>query len=337
MLTLKKIIKACLPYGVVVSIQWFIRDGNIWKYNYSKKIFKKYYAPKYGKPVIQKKENVQKQIIYITDGRRTIMGLADLFRGMVSIYKISRNLNVDFKINMTSPVELSNFLIPNKYNWKIDQNEIIYDIKESVIVEFSYNIQEDYATKIILSLLKKKNQIHITTNMFTADREYADLFNELFKPSDELENRIQGCLSEIGCDFISASFRFQELLGDFHEGPGVRVLPDTEQIALINRCIDHLMEIYKENRYKKMLVTSDSITFLNKAKELDFVYVVPGEIAHFAYYITNGKEVHMKTFLDYFLLTYSKMVYQVIDGQMYASGFPRRAALHNFPFKMKRY
>ena len=329
----KEIIKMCLPYGFVE----YLKDGYISAYFASKKIFEKYYAPKYGKNTFPLKEKTAKRIIYMADGRQRACGLADRLRGIVSLYKISKELNVDFKINMTSPVDLSNYLVPNKYNWIIDENEIVYNIKESVIYDFWDQTAEHFAFQTIKSMLKKWNQMHITTNMCIADKEYGELFNELFKSSHELQGKIDCCLSEIGCDFISVTFRFQELLGDFLEECGPAVLPDAERIVLIRRCIDHLMEIYKENNYKKILVTSDSITFLNKAKEFDFVYVIPGKIAHIDHHLMFEKEVYMKSFLDYFLLTYSKMAYLVVDGQMYNSEFAYRAALHNLPYKIKRY
>ena len=333
MLRFLKIIRACLPYGLVE----YLKDRNILAYFASKKIFKKYYAPKYGKNTFPLKEKNRKKIIYMADGRQYARGLADWLRGMVSLYKISKELNIDFKINMTSPVDLSNYLIPNKHNWIIDENEIVYNIKESVVYDFwSQQTTEYYAFKTIKSILKKWNQIHIATNMCIADNEYGELFNELFKPSDELKKGIDNFLSEIGSDFISVSFRFMQLLGDFIDEYNYSALPIEKQNDLINRCIEHLMEIYKEN-YKKILVTSDSITFLNKAKQFDFVYVIPGTMAHTDQQVKNGKEVHMKTFLDYFLLTYSKKAYLVVDGQMYNSGFAYRAALHNLPYKIKRY
>ena len=335
MLSFKNIMKNCLPYAIVN----FLRDNNLNIYFDSKKIFKEYYAHKYGKTIFHAKERTGKKIIYMADGRESACGLADRFRGMISLYKISKKMNIDFKINMTSPVELSNYLIPNKYNWTIDENEIVYNIKESVVLTFWSQTLEGWAVKKIRSLLKKWNQILITTNMVIADKEYGELFNELFKPSYELENKIHCCISEIGCDFISATFRFMQLLGDFQEEYCPGALPETEQTVLINRCVSHLIEIYNENKnsYKKILVTSDSITFLNKVKELDFVYVIPGKIVHIDHHLKFGKELYMKSFLDYFLLTYSKMVYLVVDGQMYDSGFPYRAALHNLPYKIKKY
>ena len=283
-----------------------------------------------------------KTIIYVADGIRYAGGIADRCRAMVSLYSISKKLDVDYKIFMTSPVNLTNYLLPNQYNWMINDDEIIYDVKESVkchfiVRYFNKNKGRHLALVTIQSLLKRWNQLHISSNMNIADNEYGKLFNELFMPTDELKTNIEKILSEIGCDFISVTFRFQQLLGDFIEGH-FPVLPFVEQIELINRCIEHLLEIYKENSCKKLLVTSDSITFLNKVREFDFVYVIPGKIAHVAYEPGLGKEVYKKSFLDYFLLTQSKCVYQVVDGKMRIGGFARRAALHNnHPFKVKRY
>jgi hypothetical protein len=301
------------------------------------KIFDEYYIPKYGRTDISKAET-SKKIIYMADGRCNTRGLADRLRGMVSLYKIAKELNVDYKINMTSPVDLSNYLVPNKYNWLINSDEIIYDVKKAVILTFwTGAIAEWDMLKTIRYSLKKLDQVHITTNV-GFDVEYGKLFDELFRPSDELKSRIEYHLSKIGGEFISASFRFLQLLGDFSEPASsvYPILPEKEQIALRERCVEHLIEIYKENNYKKIFVASDSITFLNKVKDMDFVYVVPGEVAHIN---KKGleKDMYMKIFVDYFLLTHSKMRYLVIDGQMYKSGFPQTAALHDFPLKIKRY
>jgi hypothetical protein len=343
-LLVKKAIKTVLPYGVVTYVQ-NRNDRKLVKEVYctSKKIFQEYYTTKFGMTSICKNKKTIKKIIYIADERSHAGGLTDRFKGMVTLYKISKKLNVDFKIHMTSPVDLTYYLMPNKYNWVIDNNEIDYNIKESAIYRYKkgkYNYSEEEMEKIIQVLFSKWNQLHITVNTSSPDEEYGELFNELFKPTDELRTNIEYHLSNIACDFISATFRFQRLLGDFIEGR-YPILSHEERIILINRCVEHLMTIYKENDYKKILVTSDSITFLNKVAEYDFVYVIPGKIAHIQYELELEKEVYMKSFLDYFLLTHSKMVYQIIDGPMYKSGFPRKAALHNYisyyPYKIKKY
>jgi hypothetical protein len=191
---------------------------------------------------------------------------------------------------------------------------------------------------------ERYKQIHVYTNMVIADKEYGCLFQELFKPTQDLEiladyNRKQITTDGWGGGYISAAFRFLQLLGDFTEPDGkFPVLPDNEKEILIHKCIGHLKEIYRENDYAKVLVTSDSITFLEEARKLPFVYVIPGEISHVDHRQSVNKDAILKVFLDYFMLTYSKKIYLVIEEQMYQSGFSYRAALHgNIPFIIKRY
>jgi hypothetical protein len=122
-------------------------------------------------------------------------------------------------------------------------------------------------------------------------------------------------------------------LGDFQE-PDITfpVLPDNEKKNLVHKCLVLLEKIYKENDYGKVLVTSDSASFLEEAKRLDFVYVIPGKISHIDSRHTDYK-THLKLFLDYFMLSFSKKIYLVVEDGMYMSGFSYRVALHNnIPF-----
>jgi hypothetical protein len=85
-----------------------------------------------------------------------------------------------------------------------------------------------------------------------------------------------------------------------------------------------------------VLVTSDSAIFLEEAKRLPFVYVIPGEISHTGHKQSINKDAVLKVFLDYFMLSCSQKIYLVVENQMYQSGFSYRAALHgNIPFIIK--
>jgi glycosyltransferase involved in cell wall biosynthesis len=86
-----------------------------------------------------------------------------------------------------------------------------------------------------------------------------------------------------------------------------------------------------------MLVCSDSIKFLAKANELDFVYTIPGEMAHIAFHEKLPTEVVLKSFVDYFMLAHSRKLYLVVEGQMYPSDFTYQASLHGSTFVEKRY
>jgi hypothetical protein len=186
---------------------------------------------------------------------------------------------------------------------------------------------------------KGYRQIHVLTNINLCKRDFGIFFEELFKPAQKMISLISHNRNLIGLDFISITFRFQQLLGDFLEG-NYQILNEQEQTVLIGKCIRHLKEIYKKNkhRYNKCLITSDSLKFLSICRNFDFVYVVPGIPLHTAYSLNTNKLAYMKSFLDYFLLQYAKKVYLVVEDKMYESGFAHTASLHNkVPYIVKRY
>jgi len=312
-------------------------------------LFKKHYKnkPKNALPIKSKRRT----IIFMLDGKLDIAsrsGLSDRFRGMTMFYKVSKILDTDFKINFTSPQNLSHFLVPNKHNWLIEEKDICYNAKYSII--FNEIFSTDYSwigtfqeTKLndilteVKKFLPKYQQIHAYTNCCVPDNEYSILFEELFKPSVELQKSIEENMNKIGNDFISVTFRFQQLLGDFVEGL-FPVLNKEEQSFLIERCIEHLLEIHAENIGKRILVTSDSVTFLNAVKRFDFVYTIPGRVIHMNNLLETDINIFMKSFVDYFMISNAKKIYLVIDGKMYESGFAYRASLHNkVPYTIKKY
>lgn len=101
----------------------------------------------------------------------------------------------------------------------------------------------------------------------------------------------------------------------------------------MDKCINHLKDIYSENDCGKVLVTSDSVSFLEEAKKLPFVYVIPGDPLHIDAAQNTDKDVNIKLFLDYFVLSRSKKVYLIIEDKMHNSGFSYSAAmLNHVPF-----
>ena len=294
----------------------------------------------------------EKKIIFIMNSTEMAFsktaGLADKLRGVVSVYKIAKELGIDFFLLWDYPVDIKNYLIPNTYNWMIKEEDIIiYKLENSFTVNPNKSIFYNFSTYFgkfdieslkdnFKYLLQKWDQIHTFTNqIYFTNEEFGGLFNELFKPTNELQANINHHLSQMDNQFISATFRFRSLLGDFVEGVDLS-LPVIEQEKLIDRCIKHLINLHESNIEKQILVTSDSIRFLEKIKNYDFVYVIPGTVvAHYGHNPGHSVDVYMKSFLDFFLLTYSKCIYLIVDGKMYESGFPKIAALiHNTPLKI---
>jgi hypothetical protein len=294
-------------------------------------------------------DNYPKTVIYMADGRILVGGLSDRLNGMVSVYKLCKELNIRFKINFTSPFNLKDFLLPNVYDWSILPEEICYNSKQSMPRGIftrpdcfhDNEAQEFWAKKFFCEDYK---QIHIYTSMVTGKDEYGLLFHELFKPAIELENLIDYNLKRLGGKgmFISVAFRFMQLLGDFKEPNNTfftrynAILPDNKRKILINKCIEHLKKIHSDSDCEKILVTSDSMSFLAETKNLPFVYIIPGEVLHIDVHRNTGKDVNMKMFLDYFILSCSKKIYLVVEDQMYESWFSHMAAfLNNVPFIIK--
>jgi hypothetical protein len=195
----------------------------------------------------------------------------------------------------------------------------------------------------IKHFLKVYDQIFIPDNHYLPWGEFGNLFEELFKPSPALQESLDRHLAEIqargGGGYVSATFRFQELLGDFKENEdGCITLSKAEQENLIQNCLSHLKEIHEENPDKAILVTSDSISFLNRAKILPYVYVFAAKITHLGVQSAGTGDAYKKSYVDFFMLAQAEKVYCVVDGPMYNSGFPRTAAmLHRTAYTLKVY
>lgn len=328
------------------SLKSFLQPFNpIWaarhwrSYKNTTEHFNKYYAEKINLNYNCRNEKI---LIYTADGTTQAGGLADRLRGMVSLYYLSKLIGVDYRIRFNSPFSLAEVVLPNKYNWIIQEDEVSFNPKN--VINYNHwcgntkvDIQSREASETVKFFLKKYKQLHYTTNIFIADHSYGELFDELFQPSICLRTEIERYTRDIGGDYIAVTFRFQQLLGDFIEGD-FRVLSKQEQDRLTSRCLKHLLAIHLENQNCKILVTSDSKSFLAQANNFDFTFVIPGDIYHLDFSSKTNSTSYTKSFLDYYMLVEAKKIYLVVDGPMYKSGFPERAAIHKkIPFIVKNF
>lgn len=278
--------------------------------------------------------NKEKIIIFMADGRKRHGGLADRLRGIVSTYKYCLEHQIDFRIHFISPFQLEELLIPNKYCWKIQENEISYNSSSSLPVYINSNLhsKNDKAFQRKMAekyFAKDYKQIHVYTNMYYADDEFGALFNELFRPAPALQAWVDENFRLIGEKYIAFSFRFIGLLGDFCEGKKYSLSLDKRE-ELCNKCINKVIELRRIHpEVHKFLVTADSEYFLRQIAKLDFVHVLPGKVGHMDNIVQDNLEVHMKTFLDFFMLSKSQKIYLLVTDNMYKSGFARRASKLN--------
>ena len=281
-------------------------------------------------------------VIYMVQPETTFSGgLSDRLRGITSIYEECKRNNLPFKI-VFEPLHLQDYLVPNEYNWQIEPKNICWDTKmvyPCTLLTYNNNLENSAQIKAQKSTLryylkKSYKQIHIYSNMAIADNTFSDLFKELFRPSERLQQHIDFHLTQLGGarQYISLTFRFRQLLGDFKEGGDI--LPISERETYIQRCIRGIKSLHTQYPDERVLVTSDSKTFLDQLSNLDYVYVIPGTVVHMGFTFDASQDTYMKSFVDYFMLSNAKKVFQMTDKQLFQSGFPKRAAmLNNVPYE----
>lgn len=217
---MKKIIikfKGLIAYDLGILEKRFF-----WKTN-------KYLSKHYNKfNVVQATKN--KTLIYMLDGRAYSGGISDIIKGIISMYKFSKEIGFDFRINFCFPYNLHEYLEPNLYNWYISENEITYNSNYSIPLWIycshanygkTREFENEFQRKLLLRFIKKnatKQQFHIYTNsQWSQGYEYSSLFYELFKPTKLLQDVLNYHKEILGSEYISMTFRFQQLLGDFVE------------------------------------------------------------------------------------------------------------------------
>lgn len=291
----------------------------------------KYYGFHNGEPKPDKR-----QIIVMVDGRIGHGGLSDRFWGILSIYKYCKEHGEDFRLYFRSPYNLKHFLLPNEYDWDIEDNKLSYDIRYSrpqYISLVSLNPKVTYQC-VASSLKSNKIQQHVYTNTRTfPGEEFHQLFFEIFKLTPELQQEIDRHKKAIGGPYASVTFRFQQLLGDFKEGNFPTLASNEEKEALINKCLSIVKSVADQHN-SRVLVTSDSRLFLEHAEKIPEVYVIPGKIVHVDFCSNNeSHNVHLKSFVDLFMLANAYKIYLANPNPLYYSRFPWTASfIMNKPY-----
>lgn len=289
------------------------------------------------------KKECTKRVIHFCDGKTQMGGLADRLRGIVSIYEVCKKNNLEFKIIFNSPFDLKQYIIPNKVDWEISLEELNYNTNITDIcyiptmrgTSYEGNKQALWFNK---EFRKSYKEFHVRTNAFFAyKRDFSTLFNELFRPSHLLQASIDKHRNEIGDNFISVSARFLNLLDDFNETVKIdKKLSKDEKIDLITRNLSQIQNLHQQYPEKKILVNSDSTTFLLEARKFEYVYTIPGNITH----IDAGNDSHQyfiyeKTFLDLFMIANAERIFLLRTGEMYNSGYPFLASkIYCKPFEV---
>lgn len=280
-----------------------------------------------------KKDVLETTIILMIDGRSVHGGLTDRLRGITTIYEYCKRKHITFKLNYVYPFQLADYLAPVSYDWRISSEDISYNNNQAKVVvindyQLDVRLHKYYLDSIIHH--NKGKQIHLYTNTYFLDGYFAESFRELFRPTPPLKSAIEANFKHIGSKYVAMVFRFQQLLGDFKED-GYQVLSTSEQETLIGKCIKKVDELHRLHHPNDIvLLTSDSGKFLQRiVAKYDYVRIIPGKVVHMDHTTNAAFETYMKSFEDMFLLAKAYKIYLLQTGEMYHSGFAKRAAMIN--------
>lgn len=295
---------------------------------------------------LRKPETEKPLYIAMVDGETFHGGMCDRFKGIISLYAYCKYRGLPFRIKYTYPFRLEDYLSPSTYDWTIKKGEYTDNPFYSRIL---YMRGEHLASRLLH--LKTRKQIHFYTNrdcLTHINRAYAtegnppfewgELYRELFKPGQVLQERLEVIKKELGENYYAAVFRFQNLLGDFQEYHYKSMEDQDEKEQLIGKCLQALKTLQAAHGNQALLVTSDSVTFLKRAVQLEGVHIISGTLVHIDgqknSVLENSYEVYLKSFLDFYALSGARKIYRVGTSYMYPSEFPVYAAkIHNVPFE----
>ena len=241
-----------------------------------------------------------------------------------------------FKLHFTHPFLLTDYLQPNDYDWRVDGNDLSFDHSQTALLvldtQTSTPKEHRQQRHYLQSMLEKHplQQIHCYTNAsFCYEDGFARDFATLFKPTDQLELHLADIARAIGQQYITVSARFCNLIGDFNEEVYSEPLPPVERQQLLDNCLSQLKQLRELHPDHRLVVCSDSTTFLQKAQEQHGAYVVPGHVSHIGNDVPHNYPYYEKTFLDFFIIARASHAYLLLGPSMHQSGFPYAAALSN--------
>ncbi|MDE7468191.1 MAG: hypothetical protein K2M61_07535 [Muribaculaceae bacterium] len=283
------------------------------------------------------RRDIRPAVIFMVDGRFNHGGLSDRLWGLISTYIACEKKGLEFKVNWVYPFRLTTFLEPAEVDWRITPEELTYDprLATPVFVNNNHNVKNQW--KLLMRIGRSgKRQEHVYSPAHIERDRFGEYFALLFRPTAVLQNAIDEQQKAIGGTYVSITFRFQQLLGDFKEG-NFPTLAAAEQQRLLDRSIATIEEIRRRHpEVDRILVTSDSGRMLQAAAELPYVYTIPGKLIHMSFTDESEAEMsHLKAFLDFFMIGGARKVYFAQAPGIYGSTFAHTASrLHKAPYEV---
>ncbi len=270
-------------------------------------------------------------VIMMYDGRLQHGGITDRLKGALSTYHEARRRGLPFYIYWRVPFKLEDYLEPAAVDWRINDDEISSlrgDAFPVLIDEkIQYQAHVNNSLQLKMALCRRLPQTQVYSNADNFRGRYREMYDELFKPTELLQNVVDKHLAQLGEHYYAFSFRFIGLLGDFSDYPGV-VLSKEEGEKLMDKVVGEFKRLAADlPGDAKIFVTADSVRFLQRIQpEDERIYIVAGDVKHTDFDTVTDDDVWLKTFVDQHLLMHAHRVTLMRTGRMYRSDFARFAS-----------
>lgn len=277
-------------------------------------------------------------VVFMVDRNFYSGGMADRFKGAVTAYAYCKQRGYDFRIRYIFPFELSDYLLPAQYDWRLKDGEYSECILDAKVMyaraEHGRRLLRQKVGKRQLHFYGNYDNVEYLNEKAGTDYRWGELFLELFRPCPALEQAVSTKQAEIGAPYISVVFRFQNLLGDFREYKFSSIDGKEQRERLISTCLEELKKLQRRFPDTPFLVTSDSSTFAARAADLPGIHTVGGERVHIGSGFADSCDTYMNSFIDFFMLAGSQRIFNIVAPRMYPTNFPVCASrLHDVPFE----
>lgn len=251
-------------------------------------------------------------------------GLADRLKAIAGCYYIAKSNGYNFKI-VDMLDNLPNYLVPSKVNWIAKPSELEYSILETKLIAYSASAYKHHS-KLTPN---RQYQCHIYRgddlffqNGLEYEKKFYALFNELFKPSQLIEDALSSVALKPE-EYCAIHVRFVNALEAF-ESSRYPTLPKDKAEDLVIRCIAALKKIVQQET-NPVVVFSDSSFFLERAKETGAIVLSTTNITHMSF--DNSVAALSKMYLDFFLISRAAKVYRLQSKNLRPTNFSVYAAL----------
>ena len=258
-----------------------------------------------------KKRNV---LYFVFDPSIEHPGIADRVKGIIALYNVAKKNEYKFKFYYKDPFCISDYLAP-RIDWLMEWSDLEYSILDTKIInECNWRAIKPF---------KKNKQYHcycyagndIPWQFKDTGYKWSDLFNELFVPSERLENAYRQ-LGMDGQKYISVQLRFVNALEHFENSFFNNHLDtEEERLALIKKCKDGIKGIIDENPGQSVYVFSDSKVFLDSLSDLPVRVLDHDSIGHVSF--VQNEDAQLKTFLDLYVMSKSQAIYRIKAKELY--------------------